>query len=80
MTTHDFDFSARQALATYIEENFEAQLEHLAELVAIPSVAWESFDLAEVQRSAEKLRTPVLKALRSSQQPTGKASRACLRS
>ena len=53
MTTHDFDFSARPALATYIEENFEAQLEHLAELVAIPSVAWESFDLAEVQRSAE---------------------------
>lgn len=57
MTTHDFDFSARPALATYIEENFEAQLEHLAELVAIPSVAWESFDLTEVQRSAKKVKS-----------------------
>lgn len=56
MTTHDFDFSARQSLAAYIEENFEAQLENLAELVAIPSVAWESFDLTQVQRSAEKVK------------------------
>ncbi|MGV3017088.1 M20/M25/M40 family metallo-hydrolase [Rothia sp. 88186D007BW] len=56
MTTHDFDFSARPSLAAYIEENFETQLERLAELVAIPSVAWESFDLSEVQRSAEKVK------------------------
>jgi acetylornithine deacetylase/succinyl-diaminopimelate desuccinylase-like protein len=36
-----------------VADEFPAALKHLTELVAIPGIAWESFDRAELDRSAE---------------------------
>lgn len=41
------------ALKSHVEKNFEKILEELSSLVAIPGVAWESFDPANLERSAE---------------------------
>ncbi|WP_270238495.1 dipeptidase [Rothia kristinae] len=41
------------ALMRAVEEDFPRILEQLTELVAIPSIAWESHDLSQVSRSAE---------------------------
>lgn len=62
MTTTGFDFSAQTQLTDYIDANFERFTQELTELVAIPSVAWESFDLSEVSRSAEKVRELALES------------------
>ena len=60
MTT--FDFNHADALTQAIEQRFDQTLQRLGELVAIPSVAWESHDLSQVQRSAEKVRDLALAA------------------
>ncbi|GGH57564.1 dipeptidase [Rothia aerolata] len=52
---HSYAFSHRDQLQSVIAENFDSTLDRLKELVAIPSIAWESFDLTQVQRSAEKV-------------------------
>lgn len=62
MTTHDFKFEHRDRLAQRIEERFDAELAKLVELVAIPSVAWESFDITRVTDSAQKVRDLALDA------------------
>ncbi|ORC21997.1 dipeptidase [Rothia nasimurium] len=62
MTEHGFDFSRRKELSRALETRFDSELELLSELVAIPSVAWESFDLTQVHRSAEKVRQLALDA------------------
>lgn len=62
MTTTCFNFSARDELARFIDERFEQYVQELTELVAIPSVAWESFDLDEVARSAQKVQELALDA------------------
>ncbi|WP_404291398.1 dipeptidase [Glutamicibacter arilaitensis] len=41
------------ALKGHIEKNFERILEELSSLVAIPGVAWESFDPANLEESAK---------------------------
>lgn len=62
MTTSDFKFEHRAALVEQVEQQFSAELEKLVELVAIPSVAWESFDLSQVARSAQKVHDLALEA------------------
>lgn len=62
MANHIFNFEHREALAEVVERSFEAQLKTLSDLVAIPSVAWESFDLSQVQKSAEMVRDLALAA------------------
>lgn len=62
MTTSRFNFDAKDSLAQFIDERFEANLKTLTDLVAIPSVAWESFDLTQVDRSAELVRNLALEA------------------
>lgn len=62
MTTHDFKFEHKDQLANIIEEQFDAELAKLVELVAIPSVAWESFDISKVTDSARKVRELALDA------------------
>lgn len=49
------NFAYFDELKLAVEANFDETLLQLAELVAIPSVAWEAFDLSQVQRSAEKV-------------------------
>lgn len=41
------------SLKNHIQSNFEQILEELTSLVAIPSIAWESFDPANLEKSAE---------------------------
>ncbi|MER8025530.1 dipeptidase [Glutamicibacter protophormiae] len=41
------------SLKNHIQLNFEQILEELSSLVAIPSIAWESFDPANLEKSAE---------------------------
>lgn len=62
MTHHHFNFEHRNALEEVVERTFEADLKRLADLVAIPSVAWESFDISQVQRSAEMVQKLALEA------------------
>ena len=50
MTT---EFTHHSALSDAVTKNFEATLQTLTELVAIPSIAWESHDLTQVDRSAD---------------------------
>lgn len=45
-----------------MQQNFDRTLSLLSDLVAIPSVAWESFDLSQVRRSAEKVQQLALDA------------------
>ncbi|MEF9874788.1 MAG: dipeptidase, partial [Glutamicibacter sp.] len=40
------------ALKSHIDTNFEKILEELTSLVAIPSIAWESFDPQNLEKSA----------------------------
>lgn len=42
-----------QNLQETVEKNFPAVLGHLGDLVRIPSVSWDGFDLQQVQHSAE---------------------------
>lgn len=42
-----------QSLREHISENFETILHELTELVAIPGIAWDSFDPANLEASAE---------------------------
>lgn len=42
-----------QALREHVAANFDRILSELGELVAIPGIAWESFDPAHLERSAE---------------------------
>ncbi|MFW0121016.1 dipeptidase [Rothia sp. CCM 9419] len=57
-----FSFPYRQALQEKIGQDFEQTLQELTDLVAIPSIAWESFDLSEVTRSAQKVKELALAA------------------
>lgn len=59
MTT---EFTHHSALRDAITKNFEATLQTLTELVAIPSIAWESHDLTQVDRSAEAVAALATKA------------------
>lgn len=43
----------REALSTHIDEDFGRIVSELSNLVAIPGIAWESFDAAQLDRSAE---------------------------
>ncbi|WP_421084104.1 dipeptidase [Rothia nasimurium] len=62
MTTSRFNPDTTQRLSHVIEEQFESHLKALSDLVAIPSVAWESFDLSFVQSSAEAVQKLALAA------------------
>lgn len=62
MSVSDFSFSTAQALQQAIDDAYQQTLQSLKELVAIPSVAWESFDLSEVERSARKVQQLALAA------------------
>ena len=62
MTSLSFNFSAADRLTQQVEEQFDAELARLRDLVAIPSVAWESFDLSQVERSALKVQELALEA------------------
>lgn len=42
-----------RALRQHVSDNFDTILEELTDLVAIPGIAWESFDPANLERSAE---------------------------
>ena len=59
MTT---EFTHHSALRDAVTKNFEATLQTLTELVAIPSIAWESHDLTQVDRSAEAVAALATKA------------------
>lgn len=59
MTT---EFTHHSALNDAINERFEATLQTLTDLVAIPSIAWESHDLTQVDRSAEAVAALATKA------------------
>ncbi len=59
-TTHTFPH--RAALETAITTRFNETLNELASLVAIPSIAWEAYDLSQVHRSAEAVRELALAA------------------
>ena len=59
MTT---EFTHHSALNDAINERFEATLQTLTDLVAIPSIAWESHDLTQVDRSAEAVAALARKA------------------
>ena len=59
-TTHTFPHWA--ALETAITTRFNETLNELANLVAIPSIAWEAYDLSQVHRSAEAVRELALAA------------------
>ncbi|MBF1674351.1 MAG: M20/M25/M40 family metallo-hydrolase, partial [Rothia mucilaginosa] len=59
MTT---EFTHHSALSDAVTKNFEATLQTLTELVAIPSIAWESHDLTQVDRSAEAVAALATKA------------------
>ena len=59
-TTHTFPH--RAALETAITTRFNETLNELASLVAIPSIAWEAYDLSQVHRSAEAVRKLALAA------------------
>ncbi|QRZ60731.1 dipeptidase [Rothia sp. ZJ932] len=52
----EFQFRAKDTLEAEVRSNFEHTLQRLTELVAIPSVAWEAYDLSQVERSAEKVK------------------------
>ena len=43
----------REALSTHIDNDFGRIVSELSNLVAIPGIAWESFDAAQLDRSAE---------------------------
>lgn len=62
MANQDFTFESHESLLRIIEANFNQELQRLTDLVAIPSVAWESYDLTQVQRSAEKVKELALEA------------------
>lgn len=51
-----FDFSDHDLLAHKVSDKFDIAMKRLSELVAIPSIAWEAFDLSQVHRSAEKVK------------------------
>lgn len=58
MTTNEQQFDAvqgvdLQALTARVEAGFAQTLAELKELVAIPGIAWDSFDAAQLDRSAE---------------------------
>ena len=59
MTT---EFTHHSALRDAVTKNFEATLQTLTDLVAIPSIAWESHDLTQVDRSAEAVAELARKA------------------
>ncbi len=61
-TTSDLNFAHYDALQASVEASFDKYLASLAELVAIPSIAWESFDLSHVEKSANKVRELALAA------------------
>ncbi|WP_431709316.1 dipeptidase [Glutamicibacter uratoxydans] len=42
-----------QALRQHVSQNFDTILQELSDLVAIPGIAWDSFDPADLERSAE---------------------------
>lgn len=48
-------FSHFEALDHAVNAKFDSAMEQLTELVAIPSIAWEAFDLSQVHKSAEKV-------------------------
>ena len=48
-------FSHFEALDHAVNAKFDSAVEQLTELVAIPSIAWEAFDLSQVHKSAEKV-------------------------
>lgn len=52
-TVQSLDPETRRAMTEAVQRDFPQVLDELTELVAIPSVAWESHDLGEVRRSAE---------------------------
>lgn len=43
----------REALSSHIDEDFARIVEELSNLVAIPGIAWESFDANQLDRSAQ---------------------------
>ena len=50
--TQDYLFTHYQQLAQEVSSNFSRTVDKLSKLVAIPSIAWESFDLSQLDRSA----------------------------
>lgn len=53
MANFPHKFPEHDALTEALEAHFDEYLTELKDLVSIPSIAWEAFDLAQVQRSAE---------------------------
>ena len=49
-TNHGVDI---QALRNHVEANFETIVQELTDLVAIPGIAWESFDPQNLEKSAQ---------------------------
>lgn len=52
----------REALSTHIDQDFGQIVSELTNLVAIPGIAWESFDAAQLDRSAEAVAQLVREA------------------
>ena len=53
MANFPHKFPEHDALTEALEAHFDEYLTELKDLFSIPSIAWEAFDLAQVQRSAE---------------------------
>lgn len=62
MNDTPFTFSYAEPLTDAVAKRFETTLAELTELVAIPSIAWEAYDLEQVERSARKVRELALAA------------------
>ncbi|MCW4464855.1 dipeptidase [Glutamicibacter sp. MNS18] len=55
-TNHGVDI---QALRNHVNANFDTILQELTDLVAIPGIAWDSFDPANLEKSAEAVASLV---------------------
>ena len=58
MTTQAKPLSQQQveAAQNYVAQNFDASLETLSQMVRIPGIAWDAFDAADLDRSANFVR------------------------
>ena len=52
---HSIEPDVKVEISERVGAHFDSALETLGELVAIPSVAWESHDLSRVRESAERV-------------------------
>ena len=56
MTNFSQKFPEHDALANMLDTHFDEYIAELTELVAIPSIAWDAFDVVQVHQSAEAVR------------------------